>query len=310
MCKITNIDDVIWELEEELSDNGKQIAPLNKEWADREIKRKQTLEFVPFPDNLPGWQLQKLLYLDDNKWANKMKYLMRSTAKTYGMKYKEISTKCLELMGDMVPWAMENTRVRENREPKNELDAISCSYDAKWRYMEILGGLIQYLKKNAVPFKKQDTVIRKDTVSEDKQWEVVSEYYNVIEKRLKDVRKEKIADLKYRDPVIKERRAKMTKTMNELQPYLIRNNDKRELWNIVCRRMPKFSKFCNDLGDPAAWKMCFSSASRRNMIAPVDVFYQEFNQAVAEITTENELPARKSLFDKKNRQFIVNKKIS
>lgn len=211
---------------------------------------------------------------------------MKAMAKRFGLKQADIRDRCIGLMEDMLPFARMNTLKREEREANDDLDAISSSDDTRWRFMEILGGLNCYLEANVEPKAPIVAVSVKAVCADTRRWDIVRRYYRVVDKQIRSLEKEKIADLRQSEPLIRKRQHDMKEVTEYLRPKLIKNRDKRKLWTIICNEMPGFNEFLSQLGESSKWKMCFASASRCAMIAAVDDFYHEFEIAIKCIARE------------------------
>ena len=256
------------------------------EYQQAELRRENNKNIIPFPDYLVGWNLQSLLFVEGKKWRAIMLKTMKAMAKRFGLKQADIRDRCIGLMEDMLPFARMNTLKREEREANDDLDAISSSDDTRWRFMEILGGLNCYLEANVEPKAPIVAVSVKAVCADTRRWDIVRRYYRVVDKQIRSLEKEKIADLRQSEPLIRKRQHDMKEVTEYLRPKLIKNRDKRKLWTIICNEMPGFNEFLSQLGESSKWKMCFASASRCAMIAAVDDFYHEFEIAIKCIARE------------------------
>lgn len=256
------------------------------EYQQAELRRENNKNIIPFPDYLVGWNLQSLLFVEGKKWRTIMLKTMKAMAKRFGLKQADIRDRCIGLMEDMLPFARMNTLKREEREANDDLDAISSSDDTRWRFMEILGGLNCYLEANVEPKAPIVAVSVKAVCADTRRWDIVRRYYRVVDKQIRSLEKEKIADLRQSEPLIRKRQHDMKEVTEYLRPKLIKNRDKRKLWTIICNEMPGFNEFLSQLGESSKWKMCFASASRCAMIAAVDDFYHEFEIAIKCIARE------------------------
>ena len=256
------------------------------EYQQAELRRENNKNIIPFPDYLVGWNLQSLLFVEGKKWRTIMLKTMKAMAKRFGLKQSDIRDRCIGLMEDMLPFARMNTLKREEREANDDLDAISSSDDTRWRFMEILGGLNCYLEANVEPKAPIVAVSVKAVCADTRRWDIVRRYYRVVDKQIRSLEKEKIADLRQSEPLIRKRQQDMKEVTEYLRPKLIKNRDKRKLWTIICNEMPGFNEFLLQLGESSKWKTCFASASRCAMIAAVDDFYHEFEIAIKCIARE------------------------
>ena len=256
------------------------------EYQQAELRRENNKNIIPFPDYLVGWNLQSLLFVEGKKWRTIMLKTMKAMAKRFGLKQSDIRDRCIDLMEDMLPFARMNTLKREEREANDDLDAISSSDDTRWRFMEILGGLNCYLEANVEPKAPIVAVSVKAVCADTRRWNIVRRYYRVVDKQIRSLEKEKIADLRQSEPLVRKRQHDMKEVTEYLRPKLIKNRDKRKLWTIICNEMPGFNEFLSQLGESSKWKMCFASASRCAMIAAVDDFYHEFEIAIKCIARE------------------------
>lgn len=256
------------------------------EYQQAELRRENNKNIIPFPDYLVGWNLQSLLFVEGKKWRTIMLKTMKAMGKRFGLKQADIRDRCIGLMEDMLPFARMNTLKREEREANDDLDAISSSDDTRWRFMEILGGLNCYLEANVEPKAPIVAVSVKAVCADTRRWDIVRRYYRVVDKQIRSLEKEKIADLRQSEPLIRKRQHDMKEVTEYLRPKLIKNHDKRKLWTIICNEMPGFNEFLSQLGESSKWKMCFASASRCAMIAAVDDFYHEFEIAIKCIARE------------------------
>ena len=74
----------------------------------------------------------------------------------------------------MLPEARRNTIRREEREPKDDLDAIASSDSTRWRFMEILGGLNNFLEANYAPKAPIVAVSIRSVCPDTQRWDIVS----------------------------------------------------------------------------------------------------------------------------------------
>ena len=280
------IDDMLLDGSETADEIKKANEKVTNRYQEMEMKNKANQNVVPFPDYLVGWNLQTLLFIEGKKWRLIMIKTIRAMSKRFGLKQGDIREKCIGLMSDMLPEARRNTIRREEREPKDDLDAIASSDSTRWRFMEILGGLNNFLEANYAPKAPIVAVSIRSVCPDTQRWDIVSQYYRVVDKQIRSLEKEKIADLRQSEPMIRKRKQEMKEAAERLRPVLIHNKDKRKLWAIICKSMPGFTEFLSQLGESSRWKTCFASASRCAMIAAVDCFYHEFEVAVRCIAYE------------------------
>lgn len=157
-----------------------------------EMKNKANQNVVPFPDYLVGWNLQTLLFIEGKKWRLIMIKTIRAMSKRFGLKQGDIREKCIGLMSDMLPEARRNTIRREEREPKDDLDAIASSDSTRWRFMEILGGLNNFLEANYAPKAPIVAVSIRSVCPDTQRWDIVSQYYRVVDKQIRSLEKRRL----------------------------------------------------------------------------------------------------------------------
>lgn len=73
--------------------------------------------------------------------------------------------------------------------------------------MEILGGLNNFLEANYAPKAPIVAVSIRSVCPDTQRWDIVSQYYRVVDKQIRSLEKEKIADLRQSEPMIRKQQA-------------------------------------------------------------------------------------------------------